>query len=297
MSVNRLYQLHVDAVKEFESGHQFNWIFKFECDAVDLPALELTDVRDEAEKWRSEITPKELYFSHAQFYTDGIKHIISELNAKPTSNRALYSLIAQEHIRRSGDNPIPSFMTLQCQIDKDVLYCTCYFRALEVSKFLKINLEEIRQTLVEIHNGVPHFLKVCLTIFAFHAYADPKLSSLRRPRLESLHDDDLVALLITPSLNPIRTLSDLLKELNGALTVVSPEKLESLKRILSNKCFDKMIDLGLKKPLLINQIEGAIVATTKLAELRRKVSRGASIDAATKIYQEAIIALCANLDA
>ncbi len=286
MTDNRLYALHTNAAKELETGPKFNWTLQFECDAQDLRKLVMTDVREEAEGWRSEAVPTDFYFTHAQFYTDGVKHIIKELIDKPTSNRALYSLISQDHIRDKGVNPIPSFMVLQCQIDNDVLYCTCYFRALEVSQFLKINLEEIRQTLVEIHIGVPRFSKVHLTIFAFRAYIEKNRLPLRRPKLETLHDDELLALLLDAS--AIRALDSMLQELSKAVTTVSAEKLESLKRILS---YDKpyiKIPEKLKKPLFNEKLLSAIAATKTLAELRQKGSHGDAVDVATKTYQATI---------
>jgi len=294
MNDDRLYQLHANAVKNFEEGPQFNWALNFDCEAQDLRKLEITDVVEAAKGWRSEVRPPEYYFTHAEYYTDGVKHIINELKEKPTSNRALYSLIAQKDIRNSGDTPIPSFMTLQCQIDKDVLYCTCYFRALEVSRFLKINLEEIRQTLVEIYEGVPQFTKVHLTIFAFRAYNDQGRLPLRRPQIEILTDVQLVALLLKPHSNPIQILRNMLEELRGAITAVSSEKLKALKDILSNN--DLQTPTWVQKPLFINQLDQAITATTNLANLRKKGSHGPGVDEATQSYQRAIKVLCDNLD-
>lgn len=295
MTDARLYQLHTEAVKELESGPKYNWVLHFACDAQDLKKLEITDARAEAAKWRSETCPRDLYFTHAQFYTDGVKHIIAELTKKPTSNRALYSLINQDDIRDSGDDPIPSFMSLQCQINGDVLYCACYFRAIEVSKFLKINLEEIRQTLVEIFDGVPNFKKVDLTIFAFRAYNDSDRLPLRRPELEVLYDDELQALLISSEPNHLKKLSSMLRELHGAVTTASAEKLKTLKRILSND--NLKIQIGSKKALFIDQLDAAIEETIKLIELRKRGSHGTAVDMATQAYQRAIEELCASLDA
>ena len=293
MTDNRLYELHTSAAKELETGPKFNWTLQFECDAQDLSKLEMTDVRAEAEGWRSEDVPADFYFTHAQFYTDGVKHIIKELKDKPTSNRALYSLISQDHIRAKGDNPIPSFMVLQCQIDNDVLYCTCYFRALEVSQFLKINLEEIRQTLVEIHIGVPRFTKVHLTVFAFRAYIEKNRLPLRRPKLETLHDEELLVLLMDTT--AVRDLDSMLRELREAVTTVSATKLESLKRILSYDKPQIIIPKELKKPLFKEKLVAAIAATTALAELRQKGSHGAAVDIATQTYRTTIDALCDEL--
>ena len=296
MSDDRLYHLHAEATKEFESGPKFNWVLRFDCAAQDLRNLEITDVREDAAGWRSRVPPKNFYFTHAQFYTDGIQHIIDELLIKPTSNRALYSLISQEHIRKKGDAPIPSFMTFQCQIDNDALYCTCYFRALEISTFLKINLEEIRQTLVEIYEGVPRFSKVNLTIFAFHAYIDRTRSPLKRPQLESLYELDLASMLSEATHTPVRNLNGILKELRNAGTVVSAEKLIDLKRILSTNLPGIKIHPDLTKALFIEQLGVAIEAATTLGELRCKESRGPAVTAATSVYQTAIDAMLNTLD-
>lgn len=293
MTDNRLYELHTNAAKEFETGPKFNWSLEFKCDAQDLSKLVMTDVREEAEVWRSEAVPADFYFTHAQFYTDGVKHIIKELKDKPTSNRALYSLISQDHIREKGDNPIPSFMVLQCQIDDDVLYCTGYFRALEVSQFLKINLEEIRQTLVEIHNGVPRFSQVHLTVFAFRAYIEKNRLPLRRPKLETLQDEELLMLLMDTT--AVRVLDSMLRELREAVTTVSTTKLESLKRILSYNKPHIKIPKELKRPLFNQKLDAAIAATTALAELRQKGSHGAAVDIATTTYRTTIDALCDEL--
>lgn len=296
MTDDRLYKLHAQAEKSLESGPQFNWSLPFECAAQDLSNLMMPDVQKVAAGWRSEDVPEGFYFTHAQYYKDGIQHIIGELNRKPTSNRALYSLISQDHIEESGDDPIPSFMTLQCQIADSVLYCTCYFRALEVSNFLKINLEEIRQTLVEIHAGAPRFSQIKLTIFAFRAYLDKTHSSLLKPKLEILHDDELLALLIDTSGDPVRELAKMLRELHGAVTAVSAEKLISLKRILAYEKPQIKIPEGVKKPLFLENLNNAIEKTLALGKIRKKGSHGTAIEDATKAYQHAIDKLCNSIE-
>lgn len=295
MSDNRLCELHADAAKKVEElGPQFNWVLKFECAAQELRNLEISNVRAAAEGWRSETPPPDYYFSHAQYYKDGVAHIINELTKKPTSNRALYSLISQDDIRDSHDGPIPSFMILQCQLDNEALYCTAYFRALEVSNFLKINLEEIRQTLVEIYEGCPRFSTVKWTIFAFHAYVDHTRSTLRRPRLESLDTVDLIELLAQP--NALRELDAMLKELHEAITIV-PEKLENLRKVLEKKRQGIAVHEKLGDRLLINQLDIAIDAAKSLRQLRCQDSRGDAVVLATNRYQQAISEMRRHLDA
>lgn len=288
MTAKTLYELHAACVKNIKDAPQFNWTVKFDCESRELRDLVMPDVEDEASIWRSESVPADFYFTHAEHYGDGVKHIIQELTDKPTSNRALYSLICQNKISNSGDRPIPSFMTLQCQISDETLYCTCYFRALEVSRFFKINLEEIRQTLVEISDAVPGFSKISLTIFAFRAYVDMDRAPLKRPRLEVMPEYQLVASVLDAATQPVKNLDRMLKELREAVTAVSPAKLISLRSILSMTAPGIVIPKQLKDKLFLEELDLAIEATRRLEQLRRKQSHGVQVEDATKSYQSAI---------
>jgi len=95
-----------------------------------------------ARDFQNPVKPDSLDINHGEYIKEnGVQHLIDELKKKKNSNRALISLINQEDIIESKDNPIPSFMVVQCYIEEhNKLYFTIYFRALEVSKFLKINL-------------------------------------------------------------------------------------------------------------------------------------------------------------
>lgn len=297
---NALYDLHTEAINELSDGHRFNWILDRIFDASDLRSMELVDVTDEAAKWRLPVAPAELYFSHGQFYADGVQHIIQELKDKPTSNRALYSLLGQSVISGSGETPIPSFMSLQCQIEGDTLYCTCCFRALEVGKFLRVNLEEIRQTLVEIHLGVPNFNKVHLTIFAFHAYVDAKRRPLMKPEIEVLTSIQLLTLLTRGAKeSPVRKLAALLDELSETLSAVSSKPLQSLVDILyvdtpGIALDDKLLS---KKTQLLDALPRAIKAADDLAQLRKSASRGEPIKASIGEYRASLARLRDVLDA
>ncbi|MEC0313654.1 hypothetical protein P8797_11505 [Bacillus subtilis] len=128
-------------------NYKLNFNLPIKISATHLSEPHFPDVEDIARDYHQEEKPSRLYLSHGQYYKgpDGIKYIINELNNKSDGNRAVLSLINQADIVGSGDNPIPSFMVMQFSREnqKD-LYVTTYFRALEVSKFLRINLEEFR---------------------------------------------------------------------------------------------------------------------------------------------------------
>lgn len=288
MAVDNLYKFHQACLQEFASGPKFNWISTFNCKMQDLRKMGMQSVQEEAALWRSQEVPPNFYFTHGKYFRDGIKHIIQELTEKPTSHRALYSLISQNDISGSGDSPIPSFLTFQCQVVDGTLHCTAHFRALEVSRFFQVNLEEIRQTIVEISDGVPNFTNVSLTIFAFRAYVDDKRGSLKRPSLEVMAEWELMASLFDAAPDPIRNLDKMLKEVKEAVTAVSPRKLISLKGILTAHLPGVSIRKELRDKLFLEELNVAIEAAATLEQLRRKQSHGENVDIATKHYQTSI---------
>ena len=289
MDDNALYQLHQRAIESLRvSGSCFNWHIDFECEAKDLPILRMEDVAKTAEEWRAEQATPSMYFTHRQYYKDGPQHIIDELKFKSTSHRALYSLLAQSDISGSKDTPIPSFLTFQCSIENgNTLYCTATFRALEVTKFLRINLEEIRQNLHEITSAIPVISKIHLHVFAFHAYCDSTATSLRRPDIELLGDDELLLIMQDGDVNE---LDRLLGGLQGSTTVVSSTKLEALNRMLSKDPSKTRLspEFDQKRRLLIDRLDAAIQASKSLATLRQGASRGSSSENAIQLYQSQV---------
>lgn len=290
MDENGLYDFHRDAVDGLKAtGESFNWHCDLEFPATDLHRLKMLDVFEEAAQWRQKAPAPDMYFSHGQYYSDGIQHIIEELRLKPTSNRALYSLLAQQDISGSGDDPIPSFLTFQCSIERGVLYCTASFRALEVGRFLKINLEEIRQNLVEICGALPAVEKVHIHIFAFHAYVrTAAAAALRRPTIDVTSEAQLLRLM---QKGDVRALDGLLSGLQQSTTVVSSKQLRALLGILQMPDADLHADVQGKLGLLEPQLKHAIAACGELTASRKGASRGLNTTAKIEAFQAAIQAL------
>lgn len=173
-----------DAVKVGDV--KFNYCLAVSVPAIALVKFPLRDKTELARQWQLPEPPSNFHFNHGMYIGDGVEHITNELQSKPSSNRALYSLLHQNNISKSGDKPIPSFMIMQCGIENRTLYCTVYFRALEVSTFLRINIEEIRLTLCHILEKNIDIDTIKLTIFAFKAYNKREQSTLQRSRLDMM---------------------------------------------------------------------------------------------------------------
>jgi hypothetical protein len=177
--IEKLSDLVIEAEKKCGNRRIYNLLLNAVCeiDEIESPFVEMNI--EVARSWQANIKPDNLVINHGVYinrHGDGIQHLIDELRNKPDSNRALLSLIDLEDIIRSGDRPIPSFLILQFGFstsDKKTLYCSAYFRALEVSKFLPINISEIclvTRTLCEKFSEVE---TLDLTIHAFTAYSNP----------------------------------------------------------------------------------------------------------------------------
>lgn len=287
MNDDALNEFHQELVEEAKAvGEKFNWHCDFDIPVADLNRVAMLDVKDEAAQWRQRTPAPDMYFSHGQYYEDGIHHIIDELKRKRTSNRALYSLLAQRDITGKGDDPIPSFLTFQCSIEGDVLYCTASFRALEVGTFLKVNLEEIRQNLVDICKEFPELQTVRLHIFAFHAYVRTMAAAaLRKPAIDVTPERKLVRLMQTGDL---RQLDELLGGLEKSTTAVSSESLEQLLEILVMPDGGLHPDVLRKQGLLEPQLRKAIETCRELTASRRGASRGLNTAAKIEAFQAAV---------
>ena len=183
---NDLGSFAQDVAKKVEAGkREINFFIKAEFKPDSIRNNPLTDVVPIAKKWAQKTVPDDLIINHGSYIGDGMDHLISEIRRKPDSNRALYSLINQKDIDGSGDEPIPSFMVFQCVVFQDTLYCTAYFRALEVCQFLRINLEEMRMNICMILDSV-NVNRVRLGVFTFSAYNNPTQNPLEKCELDRM---------------------------------------------------------------------------------------------------------------
>ncbi len=159
----------------------------------------LDGFRDRARLWLSKDRPARFWFNHGEFihrHGDGVEYLISQLQRKPTGNRACISLLNTADFIASADDPLPSFLLLQAGFaggGQDVLYLTAYYRALEVGSFLPINLAEMALVASEASTRIPTITELDLTIHAFRAHYIPDFQTLHRSDLDAASVDDIRA--------------------------------------------------------------------------------------------------------
>lgn len=285
--ISSLEEIATHAEHEIGENFKINYLMSYNISVADLKSKPLEDVTSEAELWAAREKPAELQINHGEFIKDGLEHIISELTQKKNSNRALFSLISQEHISGTGDTPIPSFMILQCTIDNNRLYCTAYFRALEVSKFLRVNLEEIRLKICKIHEELLNFENVALTIFAFRAYVNKNINTLRIPEIDRIH---AIKLFKNLQENP-REVARMLREKCQPSTFILTGSISNLIEAMQH-----WESVKYQKTLIKNNAEAAIEIAQKLLYLRERSSHHAEIEALNQELHEKIIAIAKELE-
>tara|TARA_R110002096_G_scaffold429184_1_gene641807 strand:- start:9535 stop:10419 length:885 start_codon:yes stop_codon:yes gene_type:complete len=279
--ISDLEEIIDEATREISDGLSFNLCMSYDF-AVDLLTGDgLRDCTEEAELWLSDEVPDQLHINHGSYVRGGMSHLVDELKRKPTSNRALLSLLSQKDVNESGDDPIPSFMVFQVSIYEDILYCTVYFRALEVSSFFRINIEEIRLRLKYLHLNLMNFKRVRLVMHSYRAYNNPKASKLRKSELDLMRGAQIMKTVMT---DPAR-FGPLLREKSQDDTVICSDSLQELE-----------VAVGLAenlptKPRLIALIRESIMLTDELSRLRKMHSHHERVSEASGRLSQKVLSL------
>jgi len=260
----------------------FNFIKAYEFSYKLLNGLGIRDCTEDAELWMLDEIPEGLHINHGSLVKGGMEHVVDELKRKPTSNRALLSFLSHNDVVGSNDDPIPSFMVFQVSVLDRVLYCTVYFRALEVSKFLRINIEEIRLRLKAIYSEQLDFERVRLVIHAYRAYNQPNASALRKSKLDCMMGAEIMMLLLEkPS-----DFSDLLIQKASDETVVSSDSIKEL---------HKAVSLAESKvqgaPELLSLMDEVILLTERLNDIRTRQSHHPEVDQASLDLRNKVLSL------
>jgi hypothetical protein len=261
-----IVQSAVDKVNEKPgSSITLNFVHKVRFSADLLSEEQLRDAAPKAVDWQSVVVPDHLYFSHGKFIGEnGIEHIAAELRRKPDSNRALASLISQEHILGSKDDPLPSLLVVQSSIVDKTLYLTTMFRALEVSTFFRINLEEIRLIAAAIHKECPDFTQVAVCVFAFRAYVKEGLNTLERCEIDRLSEGTIIKRLEKKP----HELASLLREKAKHTTMASSASMRLIAGILGSSEKSSDIRGEFQTALMRRLVDVAIKELDRYAEVR-----------------------------
>lgn len=146
-----------------------------------------------AEMWEApQVDEKVLYFNHGMYfaktpYHSGIDYIIHEIGDKRTSSRAVMVTVDTKDISETApDALLPSLLSVQTGFDQDqtTLHVTMTLRALEASRFLKINICEALLIAKQIYSKYP-FSNIEVVVSAFRVQIKEQFGCFLKAKLDT----------------------------------------------------------------------------------------------------------------
>lgn len=183
-----------------------------------------------AEMWESpQLEEEVLYFNHGMHfakapYDSGIDYIIHELREKRTTSRAVLVTVHSKDIYETApDALLPSLLSIQAGFDQDqtTLHITMTLRALEASRFLKINICEVLLIAKQIYSKY-RFANIEVVISAFRVQIKDQFGCFLKAKLDTEAQQNRI----------MAALSSLLYSDN--MTVIA-DKIKEIKRLIQDK--------------------------------------------------------------
>lgn len=145
-----------------------------------------------ATEWQAAELPDDLYFNHGSYFKVGgkigIDYVAEALKQKPTSNRIVLPTYNMEKVNQSLDDKdyLPSLVSIQFGKNGETLLVHMHLRALEATRFLKINICEIEYLLSELKKKAVEFQNVNIIISAFRVQKKEKFNCFLKAEIDAL---------------------------------------------------------------------------------------------------------------
>jgi len=199
-SVKDIYNKVVENTKAYGCIYNFNLHLETKADLfyIEIRSMFETQIPI-AQQWQEKKCPNTLYYNHGQYFDkgdiDGLEYVITELNAKATSSRAILPLVNVEDVKGSGDGFFPSLDIIQFGFDnenKSNLHITIYLRALEVNHFLRINLSEIYIMALNLQSKIRSITDLTIDVISFRAQYKESFGCFRKADIDLIDIEDLM---------------------------------------------------------------------------------------------------------
>lgn len=189
---SRLYNVHLHVTSSFDAFRR-----DVEDNFGNLVELKTLDHEYSysklAEMWEaSQLEEEVLYFNHGMHFTkapydSGIDYIIHELGEKRTTSRAVLVTVNSKDIYKTApDALLPSLLSIQTGFDQrqSTLHITMTLRALEASRFLKINICEVLFIAKKIYSKY-HFENIEVVISAFRVQIKDQFGCFLKAKIDT----------------------------------------------------------------------------------------------------------------
>lgn len=276
------------------SDFVINFTLSFEMSVMELRRVHLHDSIALALQFQETKCPPNLYLNHgSHFGEEGIPYVIEQLREKRNSNRALLSLVSQQHFIGSGNNPVPSFLILQFTMEGETLYATAYFRALELSTFLPINLEEIRIVITKLADAGLAFKTMRVAVVAFRAYIRENMNPLTKPEIDYTPSFKLLHLIREDRAR----LATLVRAKRHYSSVHDDCAFLKLVAIVTDSELRSSLPEQIKQPRFTNLLNELLEVGARYAQLINTASHGANVDSCWQTYTKLVLAVASEIEA
>lgn len=272
--------IYQDAISECKTAAQFDLVLSYELPIAVLKSAFVDAYKSKAEKWISDPAPRDLVFSHGEFFKGkrGTEYLLGELERKKLSRRAMLTMIDMETLIDSEHASVPAFNLLQFAIDADVLYVTAYFRALEVAAFLPTNLTEIALHCESIEKRFGHLQRIRLFLLAFRAYHDPNFHCLEKLPIDSQEPGTIGVAVAEHQHEKVRGW------LNGKFLAESVVQLEGIREMLTAV---RLASQPYPKEFVL-ALERAVADLHAFGEARNQFTEGSQVNTARKRFEQSL---------
>jgi hypothetical protein len=267
-----------DAIVTCKTSAKFNLVLAYELPIDVLESQFVAVHKPQAEKWLSDPPPRELFFSHAQFYRGklGTDYVLAELERRNMGRRAMLAMVDMDTILDSAHRSVPAFSLVQFAIDANVLYVTAYFRALEVGAFLPSNLTEIAIHCESIRRRFTHIATIRLFILAFRGYYEPDFHCLEKLPIDAQRPGIIGVAVADHQYETLRTW------LNDKHRVESVVQMQGIEEMLTAvgaaaRPYPRAFELALQR---------AVESLRAFSELRYELNEGSRVEQARQRFDQ-----------
>lgn len=192
-----------------EKNHLNNCIFSIKNTFKALEAdLEqnFAPILQEAKDWQAPACPNSLWFNHGEKIDKFFDTFGTEIQKKSTTSRSIMSLVDMNDLIDKKDY-IPSFSIIQAGFTaatSTTLNINLYMRAVEVCKFLPINICEIYLIISKLKELYIQYIEhVSINIISFRAQSIPDYDCFKKSDLDRLGEAELTSLLYKKNITKI----------------------------------------------------------------------------------------------
>ena len=253
---SRLYHVHLhvkSSFDEFRTDVERNF-----GDQVELKTLDYKYSYSKlAEMWEApQLDEKVLYFNHGMHfskapYHSGIDYIIHEIGEKRTTSRAVLVTVNTKDISETApDALLPSLLSIQAGFDQNqtTLHVTMTLRALEASRFLKINICEALFIAKKIYSKY-RFSNIEVVISAFRVQIKEQFGCFLKAKLDT--EAQQSRMMVT--LSSLRYSDDsavIADEIGKIIRLIQDKKLRSETVIVTNGIEKLQVSVATVKDML-----------------------------------------------